>query len=117
MISGIDSVRNLPGHGVLGAAKAALESLVRDFAFELGPRGITVNGMNAGYIDTESARFYTRYLGISREEFKSRSDERSALRRLPTLDEIAAVARLIGLPEPRYPNAPYTTVDGAFPLH
>ena len=35
MISGIDSIRNLPGHGVLGAAKAALESMVRDFAFEL----------------------------------------------------------------------------------
>src|SRR5690349_4137052 len=34
MISGIDSIRNLPGHGVLGAAKAALESMVRDFAFE-----------------------------------------------------------------------------------
>src|SRR5579871_797614 len=35
MISGIDSVRMLPGHGVLGAAKAALESMVRDLAFEL----------------------------------------------------------------------------------
>jgi len=51
MISGIDSVRHLPGHGVLGAAKAALESMVRDFAFELGPRGITVNGINLGYIE------------------------------------------------------------------
>ena len=43
---------------MLGAAKAALESMVRDFAFELGPRGITVNGINLGYIDTDSARFY-----------------------------------------------------------
>ena len=43
----LDSL-NLPGHGVLGAAKAALESMVRDFAFELGPRGITVNGLNFG---------------------------------------------------------------------
>src|SRR6185437_13385407 len=39
MISGIDSMRSLPGHGVLGAAKAAMEAMVRDFAFELGPRG------------------------------------------------------------------------------
>ena len=29
MISGIDSVRFLPGHGILGGAKAALESMVR----------------------------------------------------------------------------------------
>ena len=63
MISGIDSIRNLPGHGVLGAAKAALESMVRDFAFELGPRGITVNGLNVGYIDTDSARFYAQLPG------------------------------------------------------
>jgi enoyl-[acyl-carrier protein] reductase III len=41
MISGVDSMRYLPRHGVLGAAKAAMEAMVRDFAFELGPRGIT----------------------------------------------------------------------------
>src|SRR5208282_6745109 len=72
MISGIDSVRNLPGHGVLGAAKAALESMVRDFAFELGPRGITVNGINVGYIDTDSARFYANYIGYSYDDFQRR---------------------------------------------
>lgn len=54
MISGIDSMRHLPGHGVLGAAKAAMEAMVRDFAFELGPRGITVNGVNFGMIDSDS---------------------------------------------------------------
>ena len=58
MISGIDSVRMLPGHGVLGAAKSALESMVRDLAFELGPRDITVNGVNVGYMDTDSSRLY-----------------------------------------------------------
>src|ERR1700730_4775442 len=34
MVSGIDSVRMLSGHGVLGAAKSALESMVRDLSFE-----------------------------------------------------------------------------------
>jgi enoyl-[acyl-carrier protein] reductase III len=117
MVSGIDSIRNLPGHGVLGAAKAALESMVRDFAFELGPRGITVNGLNVGYIDTDSARFYTQYLGISWEEFKSRCEQRSALKRLPTLDEIAAVACLICLPEASYLTGQTILVDGGFTLH
>ena len=117
MISGIDSIRNLPGHGVLGAAKAALESMVRDFAFELGPRGITVNGMNVGYIDTDSARFYTNYLGIAWEDFKRRCEERSAMKRLPTLDEIAAVACMICLPEASYLTAQTILVDGGFTLH
>jgi len=117
MVSGIDSIRNLPGHGVLGAAKAALESMVRDFAFELGPRGITVNGLNVGYIDTDSARFYTNYLGISWEDFKLRCEERSAMKRLPTLDEIAAVACMICLPEASYLTAQTILVDGGFTLH
>ena len=58
MISGIDSIRFTAGHGALGAAKAALESMVRDFAFELGPRGITVNGVNFALIDSDSSRLY-----------------------------------------------------------
>ncbi len=116
IISGIDSIRFTAGHGALGAAKAALESMVRDFAFELGPRGITVNGLNVGYIDTESARFYANYLGYSYEDFQRRCAERSALKRLPTLDEIAAVACLICLPAASYLTAQTIMVDGGFTL-
>jgi enoyl-[acyl-carrier protein] reductase III len=58
MTSGVDSIRFTAGHGALGAAKAALESMVRDFAFELGPRGITVNGVNFALIDSDSSRLY-----------------------------------------------------------
>ncbi len=116
MISGIDSIRNLPGHGVLGAAKAALESMVRDFAFELGPRGITVNGMNVGYIDTDSSRFYAQYLGETWEDFQSRCAERSAMKRLPKIDEVAAVACLICMPAASYLTAQTILVDGGFTL-
>jgi enoyl-[acyl-carrier protein] reductase III len=116
MISGMDSIRNLPGHGVLGAAKAALESMVRDFAFELGPRGITVNGLNVGYIDTDSARIYANYLGDNYEDFQRRCAERSALKRPPTLDEIAAVACMICSPAASYLTAQTIMVDGGFTL-
>lgn len=116
MISGIDSIRNLPGHGVLGAAKAALESMVRDFAFELGPRGITVNGLNVGFIDTDSARFYTTYLGDDYADFQRRCAERSALKRTPTLDEIAAIACLLCLPAASYLTAQTIMVDGGLTI-
>jgi enoyl-[acyl-carrier protein] reductase III len=116
MISGIDSVRNLPLHGALAAAKAALEAMVRDFAFELGPRGITVNGINVGYIDTDSARMYAEALGDTYEEFSRRSRERCALKRLPKLEEIAAVAALICLPASSYLTAQTIMVDGGLSL-
>lgn len=46
----------LPGYGVVGPAKAALESVTRGLAFELGPKGIVVNGILAGLADTKSFR-------------------------------------------------------------
>ncbi len=88
MISGIDSIRFTAGHGALGAAKAALESMVRDFAFELGPRGITVNGVNFALIDSDSSRLY---MGEGFERIARAAAERSALKRIPSADEIAAV--------------------------
>lgn len=46
----------IPGYGVVGAAKAALESVTRGLAYELGPKGIVVNGVLAGLANTKSAR-------------------------------------------------------------
>ncbi len=43
---------NLPFYGAVSAAKAALESYVRQLAIELGPRGITCNALLAGVTDT-----------------------------------------------------------------
>ncbi|SYZ72075.1 Enoyl-(acyl-carrier-protein) reductase (NADPH) FabL [Candidatus Zixiibacteriota bacterium] len=48
--------RVIPGYGVVGPAKGALESLTRSLAYELGPKGIVVNGILAGLADTKSAR-------------------------------------------------------------
>lgn len=46
----------LPRYGVLGASKAALESLVRHFALELGPTGINFNIILAGLVETDATR-------------------------------------------------------------
>lgn len=59
-VSGWDSFRALPGHGLLGAAKAAMESLVRQWAVELGPQGVIVSGVCPGPIVTDSFRIYAK---------------------------------------------------------
>jgi enoyl-[acyl-carrier protein] reductase III len=113
MISGVDSMRYLPRHGVLGAAKAAMEAMVRDFAFELGPRGITVNGVNFGMIDSDSSRIY---FGDDFERVLRVTAARTALKRLPELDEIAAVVALLCMPQAGYLTAQTIMVDGGLTL-
>jgi NAD(P)-dependent dehydrogenase (short-subunit alcohol dehydrogenase family) len=44
---------NLPASSAYGAAKAAVEVLTRYMAKELGPRGITANGVAPGGIETD----------------------------------------------------------------
>jgi enoyl-[acyl-carrier protein] reductase III len=113
MISGIDARRYLPGHGVLGAAKAAMEAMVRDFAFELGPRGITVNGVNFGMIDSDSSRIY---FADDFERVLKVTAARTALKRLPDLDEVAAVVGLLCTREASYLTAQTIMVDGGLTL-
>jgi len=46
----------LPSYGAVSAAKAALESHIRQLAMELGPMGITANAIMAGVTDTPALR-------------------------------------------------------------
>ena len=50
------SQRVVPSYGAVSAAKAALESHIRQLAMELAPRGITVNAIRAGITDTPALR-------------------------------------------------------------
>jgi len=89
-ISGIDSFQAMPEHGLLGAAKAAVESLVRSLALELGPEGITVNGVNPGMIVTDSSRLYIEQgLGRDYEATMAALAARTPVRRSGTVEDVA----------------------------
>ena len=55
-VSSIAATRSLPGLSVYSATKAALDALTRVWAAELGPKGITVNAVSPGPVDTEMFR-------------------------------------------------------------
>jgi enoyl-[acyl-carrier protein] reductase III len=57
-VSGIDARRYVPLHGALAAAKGALEVLTTYLACELASQGITVNGVNPGLVNTDSAHVF-----------------------------------------------------------
>jgi len=59
-ISSLGSRLVLPVYTAVGVSKAALEALTRYLAVELAPKGICVNGVAAGAVDSENLRRYGR---------------------------------------------------------
>jgi enoyl-[acyl-carrier protein] reductase I len=55
-LSYIGSTRAMANYNVMGLCKAALESAVRYLAYDLGPRGIRVNTLSPGPVNTISGR-------------------------------------------------------------
>jgi len=55
-VSSHGSMWAVPNYGVIGASKAALESLIRHLALELGKDGISFNAVLPGVVDTEAIR-------------------------------------------------------------
>ena len=53
-VSSLGSTRVLENYILVGTSKAALESLVRYLAVELAPRGIRVNAVSAGVVETDA---------------------------------------------------------------
>lgn len=81
----LGSQRVLPGYNIMGVAKAALESSMRYLAYDLGTRGIRVNCVSPGPINTVSAR------GIkSFTDFLKKSEEGAPLKRPAQQEEVAA---------------------------
>ncbi|MFQ5996861.1 MAG: enoyl-[acyl-carrier-protein] reductase FabL [Dehalococcoidales bacterium] len=58
-ISSLGSRLVLPIYTAVGVSKAALEALTRYLAIELAPKGICVNGIAAGAVETEALKLYT----------------------------------------------------------
>ncbi len=55
-ISSHGSIRGIANYGLIGTSKAALESLVRHFAFELGRSGVNFNAIMPGIVETDAIK-------------------------------------------------------------
>jgi enoyl-[acyl-carrier protein] reductase III len=113
-VSGFDSIRVLADHGALGAAKAGLETLVRYLAVELAPRGLRVNGVNPGFIETDSARLY----GGAEYDSRVRGEwiARTPLGRLGEPQEIAAVIAFLCSADASFVTGQTLVADGGLTL-
>jgi enoyl-[acyl-carrier protein] reductase III len=108
-VSGWDSFRVLPGHGLLGAAKAAMETIVKYFAIELSAQGITAVGVCPGPIDTDSFRFYA---GEAWADYERQWLAMTPSGAYPTPEEVADVMLFLCSPRSAAINGQTIVVDG-----
>jgi enoyl-[acyl-carrier protein] reductase III len=117
VISGVDSQQAMVGHGLLGAAKAAAESLVRTLALELGPGGITANAVVPGFIETDSSRYYLeRGLGRGFVESAARLAAATPVRRNGTLEDVASLVAFLASDEAGFLTGQAIVLDGGLTM-
>jgi enoyl-[acyl-carrier protein] reductase III len=116
-ISGFDSVRFIPRHSTLGAAKAGVEALTRYFACEYWPRGISVNCIMPGPTLTDSLRVMLKARGAADyiDALQNRA-RMTAAGRLTRPEDIAPVVAFLCSEEARWIVGQTIPVDGGFSL-
>ena len=110
-LSSLGAARALPGYGLVGASKAALESLVRALAVELGPHGIRVNAVSAGAVDTDALTAFP-----AREALLAGFAARAPLGPTLTPEAVAAAVLLLCLPESDAITGSTLVVDGGYSI-
>lgn len=108
-MSSLGAQRAMPGYGFIGASKAALEALVRALAQELGPRGIRVNTVSAGVVDTDALAHFP-----NREELLRNFAQRTPAGPVLRPEDVANAVYLLCLPEAAMINGHTLVVDGGF---
>lgn len=98
-----------PFQGVYGMTKAAVISMTRTFALELGKAGIRVNAVAPGLVDTKFASALT-----SNEQMVRHFTDRTAMGRYAQPEEIAGAALFLASDESTYVTGQTLCVDGGF---
>ena len=94
------------GGGVYAMSKAALVGLVKGLARDLGPRGITINNVQPGPVDTD--------MNPATGDFAKMLIQQMALPRYGTGDEIASLVAYLASAEAAYVTGASLSIDGGF---
>lgn len=110
-ITSMGSTRVFPAYSVVGVSKAAIEAITRYLAVELAPKGITVNAVSPGVVDTEALKFFP-----NREEILATARERTPAGRIATPEDVANVVAFLCSEEASMICGQTIVVDGGYSL-
>jgi 3-oxoacyl-[acyl-carrier protein] reductase len=97
------------GRSLYGATKAAIDSLTKNWALELAPRGILVNAVAPGYVTTDMTAAH-----FSDAATLDRALKRHPLGRLSTPEDVADVVAFLCSDESRFITGQSINVSGGF---
>jgi enoyl-[acyl-carrier protein] reductase III len=103
----------LPWYGLIGASKAALEALVRNLTLEVGDRGININIVLAGLVETDS----TRHIPNSEQIFAARRQKTMTGERMLTARDVADAVLYLASPLSDLVQGATLYVDGGAAIH
>jgi len=89
-ISSLGSVGHVPGYAAVGASKAVMEALTRQLAVELAPRGIRVNTVRGGLVDTDALNYFQ-----NKEQMLEVAKKLTPFKRVGTAEDIAGVVEVL----------------------
>ncbi len=110
-VSSLGAVRAIPNYAAVGASKAALESLVRHLAVELAPRGIRVNAISAGVVDTDALKHFS-----NRQQILTESARRTPAGRLTEPNDVADLALFLASPLASMMIGQTVVIDGGYSI-
>ncbi len=106
-LSSTGNLRYIEHYSGHGTCKAAVEAMVRYAATELGEKGIRVNAVSGGPIETDALRAFTNY-----EEVKKESIERSPLKRMGEPQDLAGACLFLCSDDAPWVTGHTLIVDG-----
>ncbi|MEJ7566798.1 MAG: SDR family oxidoreductase [Gaiellaceae bacterium] len=109
-ISSLGSQRVLENYTLVGTSKAALEALVRYLAVELAPRGIRVNAVSAGVVETGALDHFPN------REAMLEMGARNPVGRLVSPEDVAAAVAFLCSPDAEMVRGQTLVVDGGYSL-
>jgi enoyl-[acyl-carrier protein] reductase III len=110
-ISSLGSFRVLENYVLVGTSKAALEALVRYLGVELAPRGIRVNAVSAGVVETQALDHFP-----NREQMLTMAQTRTPAGRMVEPSDVADAVEFLSSPGAEMVCGQTLVVDGGYSL-